>query len=397
MIFSKRKLINNVTFISLGITSFKLFDIIYLFDVLVPIFLLLINNKPRKDVRLLNLFKNYFILLIVLVAIISLCYVIFHSSFFLFELFKSIIRLLVLTFFTFKVINMSVNKGEEVLSLIRTSFLFHFFMLVCTFIFHRFRIFNNILKINSWKSATELESGYLKVFEYPSFADRYSGLFEEPSHFNFLIILFLIHIIYVSIYRSKPIRNIDFILIFISIALTKSVGGFIIISLLTLYYFYKFNAKVFYRFSFLFFVGIISLINRFSEIIYIIPRIGSIISGEDKSLNVRLFGILDPINKLLESPFYIFGQGFGMSSIITEGYVSQIIPLTIFLETGFFGLFLYLYYLLYNISRNFFIHFIVFIFCFTNGFFINPYILLILLSLTLFKLKRINLIENINL
>jgi hypothetical protein len=378
------KLLTIFLFISLGITSFKLFDILYLYEIVIIYYVIYsIARKGFKKVTGVNIqVLLIYLFYSIIISLISLLYD--HRVEFL-EVIFSTTRFTLYIILAIILLKEFIDNPLFIFKCLQWAVYFHLIILISTWFLHTTGfIFNDLLLISNWSNNGFIGNGVLKVFEYP-IGSRYSGLFEEPSHFNLLIILFIIVKKKINDFFGTKFNFKDFLLLLIVLILTRSIGGTIVL----IFIFLLFNHKKFIKIILpLITVLLIFLFFQFDilSIISEIPRVTDVLSGEDKSVNVRLFQNTNPILELTNKGYLFFGTGLGNSALLLSDFTSQILYLTLLLETGLIGFVIFMFLFLYKFFNNLKWRLIMILVGFLNGFLIAP-ITILLISHLLFDKK----------
>ena len=379
------KLLTTFLFISLGITSFKLFDILYLYELVIIYYI--ISSIARKGIKkATGVNIQVFLFYTCYSIIVSLISVLYDSRVEVLEVIFSTTRFTLYISLAIILLEEFVSDPSSMYICLQWGVYFHVVILIATWFVHTTGfIFSDLLLISDWRSEGLIGNGVLKVFEYPISA-RYSGLTEEPSHFNLLIILFIIVKKKMNEFFGTKFNYKDLLLLLIVIVLTKSIGGTIlIISTFVLFNYKKFVKIVMPLITVLlvvlfFYFDMLSIITE-------IPRLTDVLSGKDASVNVRLFQNIKPLLELTNRGYLFFGTGLGNSSLLLSDFKSQILYLTLLLETGLFGFAIFIFLFLYKFFNNVKWRLILIPVGFLNGFLIAP-VTILLISHLLFD-KRI--------
>ena len=369
--------------ISLGVTSFKIADTFYLYEIFIITYVALeifkgnIIKCGKGQDQLLIVFVIYS----VIVSWVSFYY---SPEVSFLELTYSTARLAIYIVFSFYLLDLFARRPIFFTRCLRWAIYFHVLVLAFTWLSHSSSLFplKGTLLIQNWKSLEATGGGILKVFETQA-AVRYSGLFEEPSHFNLVVILYLVVMLKLTFVAGVSLGKIDYFLLVFVIFATQSVGGFVAIGYLLLL-----NRKKNKLRSFL--LAISSVLVLWLIVSYLgisileIPRLGDIIQGTDSSTKLRLFRNQLPLEEILNLELLFFGCGLGNSYLLLD-FKSQILFLTIFLETGLFGLAIFLWLMIRGVSKRGRERSILFVLGFLNGFLIYPLAIVLISHLLLDK------------
>lgn len=376
------RLLTIFLFISLGVTSFKLFNLIYLYEIVIIFYIIssLVRKGFKKvtgvkiDVLFVYLFYS------IIITFFSLLY---DQRIELLEVIYSATRFTIYIILAIILLKEFIDTPLFIFKCLQWAVYFHLTVLIFTWILHSTGlIFEDLLLVSHWSNNVTIGNGVLKVFEGP-ITSRYSGLFQEPSHFNLLIILFIIVKKKINDFFNSVFEYKDFFLILIVIILTKSIGGTVALFFIFLF----FNHRKFLKtimlttllliFPFFYF--------DFWSIISDIPRLTDVLSGEDSSVNTRLFQNIDPILELINRGFMFIGTGLGNSTLLLSDFKSQILFLTILLETGVIGFLIFIFLFVHKFLKNIKWRLIMILVGFLNGFLITPITILLISHLLLDK------------